>query len=686
MWSFESISSIRSSIEEAGDVRLSCLGVSGLRMLFMLVSLGIGGAIFSKCANFLITALMLCGNISDLIVWRIVVCSSFATFAVLFGMLAGPAVGGVRGGGVPEIRALYSGGLRAADGGVLSHPFLSTRALACKLASFSFAVAAGLPIGTEGPIIHVCCCWGSALMRTSSFRRIGERRELRGQILLASVVVGVVATWATPIAGALFAVEVVSVAFMSSGWWKLFFVAIWTVVARHLLTHLGHIVFHTLVGNNSFALFYPLASEKPSYAVNGLDEITFPVVRFDVMLIAAIIGCLGGIAGSAFVKINAASRNFLWGGTDSNARQLTTAAIIAALVLVWPSVAGEAMIAFSRLVYGRSDRNQAMALRTALACSSDCALRRLLASRLDGYANLDGWLKVGVHVVLGLREFLLAPVALSLPLSAGCVKPLLVLGSFVGIITKGLLVSFFSWSAASSLPLSVYAFIGATSTCASVTAMASAVAVVETTNALRSVSLPAFAAALAGRAIARKLVRHGGTFYDVQAVRKHYRELPRFAYDALSCAEVRDACTEDYKMRASFVIPPLVKPEQLRRALDDTPDDVSYLPVVRDYRHPSRERFLGAISCEDVNDILLQTKVSKTYVPTKLIDLDEAGFIANVTVFTFNENVPCSDLIPHLQRDDFAFVVTDSNKFFGVVTRESFIQFATSTKETILYP
>mmetsp|Transcript_3206 Transcript_3206/g.10607 ORF Transcript_3206/g.10607 Transcript_3206/m.10607 type:complete len:741 (-) Transcript_3206:155-2377(-) len=589
--------------QRGGSHVLALCGVSGLRLAVLLVCLALIGALFSVATNVLITHLA-----TVVARQKVVLSACCGILAVLAADLAGTAATGVVGGGVPEIRALYTGGLRGVVVGegesdkddARVHPFLSLKVMVAKLTSLIFAAGGGLPVGREGPFIHAACCAAAALTRTKAFKGVGDPRTLRSQILLCAVAVGVAAAFRTPVAGALFAIEVIAVDFNVSAFWK-------------LVTSSTACVLATLCCASGGADPWYATARMGNLSLGGSNA----ALSYAMLRRSLVVGIVGGCVGVVFVKLNVKARSLLWRRHTSRLRRYATAASVAAVVAAWPALIAVFFLAvdavFARgaaVFFGRGQhhlpfffsesstnssssnatttarderrdegRQQPETLSMLLASiakkvislrekgafelSSDAAMRSLLKadSVYDALSlvHVTGLgvgqdeisprllIRVGIYLALALRELLLAPLALALPLTAGSVKPLFVLGAFVGAFVDAFLFRQPSTWVASGTPgtppLGATALLGAAATCSSVTALTSAVALLEmTASHSPGLALPVLAAAIVSKAVAVSLTSSSNYFYDVQADRKHYRALPRATYDLLACATVRDAC------------------------------------------------------------------------------------------------------------------------------------------------
>ena len=87
--------------------------------------------------------------------------------------------------------------------------YLSLRTLLSKILGLSLALGGGLPLGKEGPFVHISCCLVMALLKyVPVFSTIKASKPLRMQMLAVGCAVGVSSTFGAPIGGVLFSIEV----------------------------------------------------------------------------------------------------------------------------------------------------------------------------------------------------------------------------------------------------------------------------------------------------------------------------------------------------------------------------------------------------------------------------------------------------------------------------------------------
>ncbi|KAH6559376.1 hypothetical protein KP509_1Z011500 [Ceratopteris richardii] len=164
---------------------------------------------FISDRKYLIAFLILAGSNMVLVLASAVLCASF-----------GPAAAG---SGIPEVKA-YLNGIDAPN-------ILSPRTLIVKILGSIGAVAGGLAVGKEGPLVHIGSCIASLLSQGGSkkyrltwqwlryFKNDRDRRDL----VTCGSAAGVSAAFRAPVGGVLFALEEAASWWRSSLLWRAFF-------------------------------------------------------------------------------------------------------------------------------------------------------------------------------------------------------------------------------------------------------------------------------------------------------------------------------------------------------------------------------------------------------------------------------------------------------------------------------
>jgi len=174
------------------------------------------------------------------------------------------------GSGIPEVKTILSG--------FVIRGFLGIKTLITKVFGLIFSISAGLIIGTQGPLVHICSCIGNIVSRC--FKKYKYNEAKKREILSAACSSGVAVAFGAPIGGVLFSFEEVSYYFPQKTMWRSFIAAMVAAVTLKYTNpyQTGKTVLFEVVYNKQwhyFELFY-----------------------------FAIIGILGGLFGVFFIKIN----------------------------------------------------------------------------------------------------------------------------------------------------------------------------------------------------------------------------------------------------------------------------------------------------------------------------------------------------------------------------------------------
>ncbi|CAI5793290.1 (+) Cl(-) exchange transporter 5 [Podarcis lilfordi] len=200
----------------------------------------------------------------------------YTAWALLFSLLAVLLVRGFApyacGSGIPEIKTILSG--------FIIRGYLGKWTLLVKTVTLVLAVASGLSLGKEGPLVHVACCCGNILCHL--FTKYRKNEAKRREVLSAAAAAGVSVAFGAPIGGVLFSLEEVSYYFPLKTLWRSFFAAL---VAAFTLRSINPF------GNSRLVLFY-----VEFHAPWHLLELA-PFV---------LLGVFGGLWGAAFIRANIA--------------------------------------------------------------------------------------------------------------------------------------------------------------------------------------------------------------------------------------------------------------------------------------------------------------------------------------------------------------------------------------------
>eukprot|EP00592_Proboscia_alata_P028268 CAMPEP_0194446072 /NCGR_PEP_ID=MMETSP0176-20130528/128221_1 /TAXON_ID=216777 /ORGANISM="Proboscia alata, Strain PI-D3" /LENGTH=994 /DNA_ID=CAMNT_0039272717 /DNA_START=152 /DNA_END=3137 /DNA_ORIENTATION=- len=200
------------------------------------------------------------------------------------------------GSGIPEIKCFLNG---------IDLPrIVRVKTLLCKVMGVTFSVAAGLPVGKEGPMVHSGAVvaagisqgrtkfWGvdTSFSKYSDFRNDREKRDF----VACGAAAGVASAFNAPIGGVLFSLEEGASYWSTRLTWRAFFCAMITLgtmfTIRNFDTAFGYAEIDKLF---SFGEFNSLTGEHSNFSIWEL-------------LLFGVIGCLGGLIGACFNAANEA--------------------------------------------------------------------------------------------------------------------------------------------------------------------------------------------------------------------------------------------------------------------------------------------------------------------------------------------------------------------------------------------
>jgi len=201
------------------------------------------------------------------------------------------------GSGIPEIKCYLNG---------IDLPrVVDVKTLICKVVGVTFSVAAGLPVGKEGPMVHsgsvvaaslsqggLPTCPGSgadkSFSRFSDFRNDREKRDF----VACGAAAGVAAAFGAPIGGVLFSLEEGASYWSTKLTWRAFFCAMTTLATLFWIRNVD-----TMWGQANVDKLFSFGEFSN---LNGGDS-NFSVWELTLF---AVIGCLGGLIGAVFNATN----------------------------------------------------------------------------------------------------------------------------------------------------------------------------------------------------------------------------------------------------------------------------------------------------------------------------------------------------------------------------------------------
>uniref|UniRef100_A0A914W961 Chloride channel protein n=1 Tax=Plectus sambesii TaxID=2011161 RepID=A0A914W961_9BILA len=196
--------------------------------------------------------------------------------SAIFVRLVGPQA---VGSGIPEVKTIMRG--------VLLKEYVTFRVLVSKMIGLILSLGSGLPIGKEGPFVHIAAVVATLLSKlTAGFQKSFYRNESRySEMLAAACAVAIACTLSAPVGGVLYSIEATSVFFAIRNYWRAFFAACCSAITFRLLR------------------VFSLHSHK---SVIGYFQTEFPNDSFfpEELPYFALLGILCGFLGASFIFIH----------------------------------------------------------------------------------------------------------------------------------------------------------------------------------------------------------------------------------------------------------------------------------------------------------------------------------------------------------------------------------------------
>ncbi|KFP75812.1 Chloride channel protein 2, partial [Acanthisitta chloris] len=169
------------------------------------------------------------------------------------------------GSGIPEMKTILRG--------VVLKEYLTFKTFVAKVIGLTCALGSGMPLGKEGPFVHIASMCAALLSRfLSLFGGIYENEARNIEMLAAACAVGVGCCFAAPIGGVLFSIEVTSTFFAVRNYWRGFFAATFSAfIFRVLAVWNKDEETITALFKTRFRLDFPFdLQELPAFAVIGI--------------------------------------------------------------------------------------------------------------------------------------------------------------------------------------------------------------------------------------------------------------------------------------------------------------------------------------------------------------------------------------------------------------------------------
>ena len=403
---------------------------------------------------------------------------AFVLLSVLFATCASVLVNRyslyAKQSGMPEIKTVL--------GGFVIRRFLGAWTLVVKSLGLCLAVASGMWLGKEGPLVHVACCCANVFMKLFSPSTINANEARKRETFSAAAASGISVAFGSPIGGVLFSLEQLSYYFPDKTMWASFVCAMVAAVTLQAFDpfRTGKLVLYQVTYHSGWH--------------------AFELVPF------VLIGVIGGLYGAMFIKLN--MRIASWRASPSNPLLKRPVLEVAVVALA------TALISFPVTFL----RAQSSELVEYLFAECKNIQDDYLGLCKAGIANTGVIFILLISAILG---FLLTTITFGLQIPAGILLPSMAIGALYGRVL-GLIMevwqrqhpNFIAFAACEpDIPCvtpGTYAVIGAASALAGATRMTVSIVVImfELTGALTYV-LPIMIAVMLSKWVGDAFGRRG---------------------------------------------------------------------------------------------------------------------------------------------------------------------------------
>ncbi|XP_053728470.1 chloride channel protein 2-like isoform X5 [Synchiropus splendidus] len=396
------------------------------------------------------------------------------------------------GSGIPEMKTILRG--------VVLKEYLTFKTFVAKVIGLTCALGSGMPLGKEGPFVHIASLCAALLSKFMSLfggiyeeaSLIGLKNESRNiEMLAAACAVGVGCCFAAPIGGVLFSIEVTSTFFAVRNYWRGFFAATFSAfIFRVLAVWNKDEETITALFKTRFRLDFPFdLQELPAFAV---------------------IGIASGFGGALFVYLNRLIVQFIRKQKAINRflmkKRLLYPALVTLLVSTLTFPPG-----FGQFMAGKLTQKESL----VTLLDNRTWAKQGIAEEFNYLHNSQAWQhpQVNVFVTLVLfivMKFWMSALATTIPVPCGAFMPVFVIGAAFGRLVGESMAAWFPDGINTDgtiYPIvpGGYAVVGAAALSGAVThTVSTAVIVFELTGQISHI-LPVMIAVILANAVAQSL-------------------------------------------------------------------------------------------------------------------------------------------------------------------------------------
>lgn len=388
------------------------------------------------------------------------------------------------GSGIPEMKTILRG--------VVLKEYLTFKTFVAKVIGLTCALGSGMPLGKEGPFVHIASLCAALLSKFMSlFGGIYENESRNIEMLAAACAVGVGCCFAAPIGGVLFSIEVTSTFFAVRNYWRGFFAATFSAfIFRVLAVWNRDEETITALFKTRFRLDFPFdLQELPAFTV---------------------IGIASGFGGALFVYLNRLIVQFIRKQKAINRflmkKRLLYPALVTLLVSTLTFPPG-----FGQFMAGKLTQKESL----VTLLDNRTWAKQGIAEEFDYIGHSQAWKhpQVNVFVTLVLfivMKFWMSALATTIPVPCGAFMPVFVIGAAFGRLVGESMAAWFPdgiHTDGTIYPIvpGGYAVVGAAALSGAVThTVSTAVIVFELTGQISHI-LPVMIAVILANAVAQSL-------------------------------------------------------------------------------------------------------------------------------------------------------------------------------------
>uniref|UniRef100_A0AAF5PXW5 CBS domain-containing protein n=1 Tax=Wuchereria bancrofti TaxID=6293 RepID=A0AAF5PXW5_WUCBA len=467
------------------------------------------------------------------------------------------------GSGIPEVKVIMHG--------FKMENYLTVQTLIAKMIGLTLAIGSGLPIGKEGPFVHMAAIVATILSKVTTSCHYteffaNEGREM--EMLSSGCAVGIACTFSAPVGAVLYAIESTSKYFAVKNYWRGFLAATCSAI-----------VFR-------FANFFVTAEQ--SGTIMAFYQTNFPTESFLVeeLPIFAFLGLLGGLFAALFIFTHRKITLFRQDNSiyrmifRKNFFAFTVFMALVVGILTYPE-------GFGRYIAGQLTFRETMAdfFNNCTMHITNTSKQPCSKKLLQHWTSVSSESQITIFHSLTcylITYFFLVAICISINVPAGVFVPSFVIGAAGGRLTGEVMAFFFpeGLRGPNGPPIfpGLYAVVGAAAYTGAVThTLSVAVIICELTGQLTPL-LPVLIAMLVGNAVCKFLQP---SIYESIIRIKKYPYLPDLPPSRISVHTVK---VEQIMVKDIIYITKSTTYRELREILRFAPTLKSF-PVVTDRKY-----------------------------------------------------------------------------------------------------